>query len=337
MNNQLATQDHAKNLVFANKQQHTAMLPADQKADVAGWLGSAYAALSKDQNLAQAALDSPQTLVTALNEAARQGLAPGTEEYYLTPRKNKGRWEILGITGYQGLVTMMYRSGAVSTVTVEAVFENDTFEWEPGRMDRPRFKAAGDGSKGWFAGKKGRGELMGAFAYAVMKDGSVSNVVIVDADRIAAAKEASAGSHSQYSPWQKHPVSMYKKTAAHDLAKWVPTSALDKTRENARGVIGEQAATTHQLTKPAPQETYEAEFIEAVAENDPAPVEDTGELISEAQVNEVFKRMKSSQLASNEGEADKVTAEMLKVEGVTVRGLTKAQGDELLATLAELG
>lgn len=341
MNNAVARTEQAKALVFANKAQHKAMLPPDQQSQVNGWLSSAYAALSKDPSLAQAALSAPETFINAMNDAAQHGLRPGTTEYYLTPRKNKGRMEVLGIIGYQGHIEQMYRSGKVRSVIVEAVHENDSFAWNPGEMEKPSFLPAGGGDgTSWFAGKKTRGELVGAFAYAIMADGGISNVVIVDADRIAAAKESSAGSHSQCSPWQKHPKSMYLKTAAHDLAKWVPTSAVD-LREKVQATVGNQAVSasmnrTGQIAAPAepePQEVLEPEYVEAIAEDDVAEEQGTGELAAESQLNEIRKRY-AKQGYENDGQIASDLEAAFSQQGLNMQNLTREQADEVLANLA---
>src|SRR5262249_22545171 len=79
-----------------------------------------------------AAANNPGAFLAALLDAARQGLEPGTEQYYLTPRKVGGRdghLEILGIVGYQGYVDLMYRAGGVTSVVVQVVREHDRYEF----------------------------------------------------------------------------------------------------------------------------------------------------------------------------------------------------------------
>lgn len=172
--------------------------------------------LARDDLLLQAARNNPVKLVGALMKAARLGLEPGTEEFYLTPRKVKGQWEILGIVGYQGIVKMIYNAGAVSSVVVETVREHDGFEYFPGRDERPRH------SVDW---KSDRGDLALVYAYAVMKDGATSKMVVLNKTDIDKHKAASDSAKSEYSPWNKWPEAMWMKTAARQLGKWVPTSA----------------------------------------------------------------------------------------------------------------
>lgn len=166
-----------------------------------------------------AAQNNPGAFLAALLDAARLGLEPGTEAYYLTPRKVKGQLEILGIVGYQGYVELMYRAGAVSSVVVQVVRENDEYRYQRGIDDVPvhRFKP--------FARDVDRGRLIGAYAYARMKDGAISQVVELNQDDIDRIKSVNPAAGSEYSPWVKWEASMWMKSAARQLRKWVPTSA----------------------------------------------------------------------------------------------------------------
>lgn len=179
----------------------------------------AVGALRRNPQLMAAATRDPGSLMTALMEAARLGLEPGTEEYYLTPRGNS----VLGIVGYQGLVELIYRAGAVTSVKAELVRERDVFEFQPGD-ERPTHRVD------WFGD---RGEVLGAYAYAEMRDGGTSKVVVVGPEEIDRARDASATGKSSHSPWQTDFGAMVLKTAIHRLSKWVPTSA-EYRREVAR-------------------------------------------------------------------------------------------------------
>lgn len=201
------------------------MLPSHVNADQ--WARVAIGALRRDENLMNAAKESPGSLMSALSTAARLGLEAGTEQFYLTPRRVKGKWEILGISGYQGLVELMYRAGAVSSVIAECVYTLDGFDYQPGRDERPTHTIDWDAED--------RGELRLAYGYAVMKDGATSKVVVLTRADIARIKKSSQGAESEYSPWVKTPAAMWLKSAVRQLAKWVPTSA-EYRKEQLRAV-----------------------------------------------------------------------------------------------------
>jgi recombination protein RecT len=210
------------------------VLPSHVKAET--WVRLAQGALKKGKRLPDgrfeleaAAANNPGVFLAALLDAARLGLEPGTEQYYLTPRKVAGRLEILGIVGYQGYVELMYRAGAISSVVVEVVRENDEYRYQRGVDEMPvhRFTP--------FARDAERGKVIGTYAYAKMKDGAISKVVELNQDDIDRIKKSSQGANSEYSPWTNHEAAMWMKSAARQLRKWVPTSA-EFLREQARAI-----------------------------------------------------------------------------------------------------
>lgn len=236
----------------------TSTLPSHLSEQGAGWINSAVAAVKKNRDLWAAANNNPGSLMNALSEAAQLGLRPGTSEYYLTPRKVKGSLEVLGITGYQGEIELIYRAGAVSSVIAEAVYSNDGFEYQPGVHDRPVHTIDWDAPD--------RGTLRLAYAYAVMKDGATSKVVVLNRAKIDQIKGSAQGSDSQYSPWNKWPEAMWVKSAIHQLAKFVPTSA-EYIREQIRAARDVEAEEPHPRPEPArvtadDGRVYEAEVVD---------------------------------------------------------------------------
>lgn len=231
----VATRDNTPGgLVKQYSQSFTAVLPSHVKPDT--WVRLAQGALKKGKRvpapgggscteLELAATNNPGVFLASLLESARLGLEPGTEQYYLTPRKVKGKLEILGIVGYQGYIELMFRAGAISSVVAECVYGGDEFEYQPGVHERPIHRIDWD--------SEDRGRLRLVYAYAVMKDGATSKVVVLNKAAIEKIKASSQGANSEYSPWVKHEASMWLKSAVRQLAKWVPTSA-EYMREQLR-------------------------------------------------------------------------------------------------------
>lgn len=219
-------------LVWQKRGHFGAVLPAH--IDVESFTGLAAGALYRDAKLMEAARTSPDSLLTALMRCAALGHQPGSEEFYLIPRKIKGRPTVQGIEGYRGIIERMYRSGAVASVEVREVCANDTFEYRPGEHDKPLHTID------WFGN---RGEMLGVYAYAELTGGALSRVVVLSRADVMAAKASSDGAESPYSPWNRldagkdHPEftgrSMWWKTAARRLEPWVPTSA-EYRREQLR-------------------------------------------------------------------------------------------------------
>lgn len=234
--------------------------------EVKGFLGTAAAALYGNDELMKAAERSPDSLIQALMRCASLGHRPGTEEFYLVPRKKKGIPEVQGIEGYRGIVERMYRSGAVASVVVREVCEKDEFEFVEGVHDKPQH------SVNWFAGS--RGQMIGVYAYAVLTTGAVSRVVILSKDDVMAAREASDSKDSGYSPWNRldggkdHPEftgrSMWWKTAARRLEPWVPTSA-EYRREQLRAAAAAVTApppAPETVSRPASPDIVDGEVVD---------------------------------------------------------------------------
>lgn len=220
--------------------------------NVKAWLASALAALERDVSgaLWRAAANSFDSLMVALFRAAQMGLEPGTEEFYLTVRKGK----ILGVPGYQGEVEMIYRAGAVSSVVVEVVRERDKFSWNRARDHVPNHEVD------WLELGGPRGDLVAVYAYGVMKDGATSQVIILNRRQIEEIRAASDNGSGTYSPWVVWEESMWLKSAAHRLRKWVPTSKEYRSGQ-ARAIAGAEADVRGRAAIPT-------EFADAAAEWD---------------------------------------------------------------------
>ncbi len=226
----------AKALIQQYADSFAAVLPSHiENPDT--WLRLAQGALKKGKRgndgkyeLEVAANNNVPVLLATLLDCARLGLEPGTEQYYLTPRRVKKpgggyQTEILGIIGYQGIVELIFRAGAVSSVIAECVFTQDRFEYAPGQQERPLHEIDWD--------LDDRGDLRLTYAYAVMKDGATSKVVVLNRADMARIKAKAQGADSQYSPWQTDEPAMWLKSAVRQLRKWVPTSS-EYIRERLR-------------------------------------------------------------------------------------------------------
>ena len=283
--------DSASAIIDVYREDLAAIMPSHIKPDV--YMRLAVSVLARDENLMRAAQNNPASLMAALWESSRLGLMPGTEEYYLTVRKNRGVPEILGITGYQGEIELIYRAGAVSSVIVEVVRVNDVFAWKQGSLDteRPQRWVGPQVQPyheiDWDADPHDRGPLRLVYAYAVMKDGAISRVVVLNRKHIEEAKEFSAGGDKDWSPWRKHEEGMWLKTGAHRLRKWVPTSA-EYMREQLRAIADveaevDPAARAVPGQRPgAPAEELTAEDFKAMA-NDSEDVEELTHALGRAQ------------------------------------------------------
>jgi recombination protein RecT len=205
-----------------------------------------------------AARNNLGVFLATLLDAARLGLEPGTEHYYLTVRKIKGKREILGIVGYQGIVDLMYRGGAVEAVIAETVRANDRYQYRRGIdlvpiQEYPPFAREAD-----------RGPLVGAYAYARMRGGGISKVVEVNADDIARVKAMNPHSGYDSSPWVKWENEQWLKTPTRRLRKWVPTSPEFMRQQAIADAAAREVAEERDLPDPVAEadEVIDGEWID---------------------------------------------------------------------------
>lgn len=252
-----------------------------RSVDVDSFVGTAAGALYANSTLMEYAIGNVDSLYVALMKCATLGHMPGTDEFYLTPRKEKGRGKVLGIEGYRGVIERMYRSGAVSKVVVREVCENDRFRYVEGVDDKPVHSFGGDGSTGAdFFRAKPRGEMVGVYAYAELLTGAVSRVVLLSRDDVLAARDSGGyRADDTYSPWNRmdggpaHPEfkgrSMWWKTAAKRLEPWVPTSA-EYRRESLRAsAAAVEHARRPELPAARTVNTDTGEVVDAEIVDDP--------------------------------------------------------------------
>ena len=192
--------------------------------DARAFVALAVGYLNRNPKLAAAAARNPESFMAALSECARLGLVPG-DTFHCVPfedRKN-GTVEITGMIDYTGEIELIYRAGAVGSVKAENVYSRDAFRFTTD-MDRPEH------APDWFAD---RGDLIGAYAYAVMKDGATSKVIVYSKAEIDRVKAVSKTAGRSDSPWVLWYDRMTLKTVLHRLSKFVPTSA-EYRREQLR-------------------------------------------------------------------------------------------------------
>lgn len=155
---------------------------------------------------------TPQSFLGAMMTAAQLGVEPNTAlgQAYLIPFKNKGVMECQFQLGYKGLIDLAYRSGEVSNIQAQEVYENDVFEFEYGLEPKLRHVPA----------KKDRGDVICYYALFRMKDGGYNfGVMSVDDARKHGQKYSKSYS---FGPWQNNFDEMAKKTVLKKVLKYAP-------------------------------------------------------------------------------------------------------------------
>ncbi len=163
----------------------------------------------------------PNSILSAIVNVANIGLTlnPAAKESYIVPRYNsKSRTkEAHLMPSYIGLIKLIIQEGSVNSIQAQLVYANDEFKYQPTDSENPVIHSAnpfGD-----------RGELMGVYALAVLRDGTKQAEVMHIAD-VKAIRENSESYKNertrQHSPWVKHFEEMTRKTIVRRIFKYLP-------------------------------------------------------------------------------------------------------------------
>ena len=168
-------------------------------------------ALSSNPKLAET---TPQSFLGAMMTAAQLGMEPNTPlgQAYLLPYWN-GRnncYECQFQLGYKGLLDLAYRSGDISVVQSQVVYENDEFSYSYGL--EPELKH--------IPAKADRGDPTHVYAvFRTKSDGYGYEVASIEDIRTHAQRYSkSFGS----GPWQSNFEEMAKKTVLKRVLKYAP-------------------------------------------------------------------------------------------------------------------
>lgn len=160
---------------------------------------------------------SPQSFLGAMMTSAQLGMEVNTPlgQAYLIPRWNgkKQCSECQFQLGYKGLIDLAYRSGEVSTVSAQVVYENDEFEYELGLNPVLKHKPA--------MGE--RGNPIYVYATFRTKDGGYGfECMSMDDIRRHADAYSDAYKKGYTSPWTTNFEEMAKKTVLKRVLKYAP-------------------------------------------------------------------------------------------------------------------
>jgi recombination protein RecT len=167
-----------------------------------------------------------ETLFMALVKAGQMGLEPNTafDHGYLIPRYNSmtKQMEANFEPSYKGLIHVAYKTGAVKAIWAEVVYERDVFRpvrgHSPDIIHEPYF------------GAERRGDMIGAYAVALLPDGTRKDSLLhrEDIDRIKAFVSAQNREGELKGPWVSNEGEMAKKSAIRNLFKTLGVGPLEE-------------------------------------------------------------------------------------------------------------
>lgn len=168
---------------------------------------------------------TPVSFLACLMQLSAIGLEPNTALglAYLIPRKNKGQMECTTIIGYQGMLELARRSGAVTSVYAYAVRDGDRFSYRLGldpTIDHVPSDAADRETK----------PITHTYAVARVKDADPIFVVLSRPQIEARRKRGFGGG-----PWDTDYEAMACKSAIRALWRYMPKSAEMQRAEDMDG------------------------------------------------------------------------------------------------------
>lgn len=200
-----------------------------------------------------------RTLFGAVTKAAQQGLLPDGREGAIVQFGNQAQWMPM----VAGVMKLVRNSGEISTWSVNAVFENDEFDYVLGDEEKIVHKPA----------LKNRGELVAVYSIVNMKDGEKSREVM-SRDEVEAIRNRSRSGKS--GPWVSDYAEMAKKTVIRRHSKRLPMSTdLDGLVHSDDDLfMPDEPAAATQGDSPAPARTRPSR-LDKVAQQAPQQAEQT--------------------------------------------------------------
>jgi len=138
--------------------------------------------IKKNEKLLQAFIENPSSMFASILAGAEVGLIPSDMlgEFYLIPRNVKqsdGKYKqsVTPLIGYKGLMNILLRSGDITRIHTEVVYEGDEFSpiygLEPNIIHKPNFDVPRTADK-----------IRYAYAVAKMKNGEYQFAVMTRAE-----------------------------------------------------------------------------------------------------------------------------------------------------------
>lgn len=254
MSNQLAPVDAVRNQLTAMQPQFAAALPKHVSPE--RFVRVVMTAVQMTPALLNA---DRRTLFASAMKASQMGLLPDGREGAIVTFKDQAQFMPM----VAGIMKMVRNSGEISTWSVQAVYENDNFDFCLGDDEHITHKPA----------LTGRGKIIAVYSIVSMKDGEKSREVMSVEDVNAIRARSRSGNSG---PWVSDFAEMAKKTVVRRHAKRLPMSTdLDDVLRSDDELFTppeQPEAAPAQAEAPAP--TKRPSRLAKVAEQAPQPQHD---------------------------------------------------------------
>lgn len=264
--------------------------------------------LRTNDYLFKIAAQNPQSFVNAVLQAAHLGLEIGGAlgQAYLVPYKG----EIRMMPGYRGLISLARRSGEISSINAEVVYENDKFDLTLGVDPTVEHKPL-------LRGDRGKPALV--YMVAKFKDGGhhFEWMTIEEVEKIKSRSSAVAS--GKKTPWDTDYDEMAKKTVIRRGWKYMPMSiemqkalTIENANDSGQGIViegdsvvvtpaAEQVnTTTGEITRNEAPALGLQDAIAAARKGDIDTARDIGRGLSERDRQEIEQHLPQGEEAPQE-------------------------------------
>ena len=201
-------------IIKAGEKQFAAALPKHLNSE--RFTRIAITTIRQNPKLAEC---NAESLLGSLMTIAQLGLEPGVlGQCYLIPFNNNklGTIECQFQLGYKGMIELLRRTGQLSDIYAYTVYSNDEFDIEYGLDRTLKHKPA-------FTNPEGRGEIVGFYSVAILKDGTRAFEYMTRKEVIEHEEKYRKGNFKN-EIWNKNFEEMSLKTVTKKMLKWLPIS-----------------------------------------------------------------------------------------------------------------
>lgn len=204
------------------------LLLSKHKIETSQFIEVVFSEVKKNDKLLQAFKDNPNSLFASILAGAEIGLIPSDMigEFYLIPKSIKQpdgsfKMTVFPTIGYKGLVSILLRSGDITRIHTEVVYEGDKFQaiygLEPNIVHKPNFKVERTSDK-----------ITHAYAVAKTKQGE-HQFAVISRKEIEAVRDMSKMPNDLYFNDKNNPNRwMERKCALVQLSKMLPKDYYSK-------------------------------------------------------------------------------------------------------------
>lgn len=258
MSNQVAVIDQLRHQITAMQPQFKAALPPHIPPEK--FVRVAMTALQMNPTLQNA---DKRTLFASFTRSAQMGLLPDGREGAVVMFGSNAQF--MPMTG--GILKLIRNSGELASLDAQVVYAADKFRYRPGIDEVPEFEPD------WFGD---RGEVIGVYAVAKMKDGA-AYVEVMNKKQVEAVRAVSRSKGN--GPWVTWWDEMARKTVIRRLAKRLPMSTdLDNALAEDDELFTPEPAQAPAPVQPVDEVKQEApkrpSRLQRVAEQAPPPDDD---------------------------------------------------------------